>query len=180
MRTPSGPQPGPPQLKWADRRVIGTSYLGSSPAGGNITQPGGFASNPRRYLNDGNADDFDIRTPEGLAKFQTLMLQRAHAVVDNLRRLNAQGVITWDLEGEEFPQSTTYVCSPDQVALEAPEMESVITAKNSPYAGLKLDDAYFKTITGRWISRRGLYPAATVHQGRKWNSATGCSLRQCC
>ncbi len=138
----------PPQLKWADRRVIGTSYLGSSPAGGNITQPGGFASNPRRYLNDGNADDFDIRTPEGLAKFQALMLQRAHAVVDNLKRLNAQGVITWDLEGEEFPQSTTYVCSPDQVAVEAPEMESVITAKNSPYAGLKLDDAYFKTITG--------------------------------
>lgn len=136
-----------PKLRWTDRRIIGTSYLGSSPAGSNITQPGGFPNNPRRYFNNGNANDFDVRTPSGIAKFQALMLQRAHAVVDNLRRLNAQGVITWDLEGEEFPQSTTYVCSPDQVGVEAPEMESVVTDKSSPYSGMKLDDAYFKTIT---------------------------------
>ena len=137
----------PAQLNWADRRIIGTNYLASSPSGTDVTQPGGFPSNPRRYFNDGNANDFDIRTPIGLSRFQSLVLQQARGVVTNLQRLNGQGVITWDLEGEEYPQNTTYVCSPDQIGLEAPEMESLITDTASPYAGMKLDDAYFKTIT---------------------------------
>jgi hypothetical protein len=81
-----------------------------------------------------------------LSRFQSLVLQRARDVVTNLRRLHAQGSITWDLEGEEYPQATSYVCSPDQVATVAPEMESVIADRTSSYAGLKLDDAYFKTI----------------------------------
>jgi hypothetical protein len=81
-----------------------------------------------------------------LSRFQSLVLQRARDVVTNLRRLHAQGSITWDLEGEEYPQATSYVCSPDQVATVAPEMDSVITDRASPYAGAKLDDAYFKTI----------------------------------
>ena len=137
----------PPQLKWADKRIIGTNYLASSPAGGDVTQPGGFPNNPRRYFNDGNPSDFDVRTPLGLSRFQSLVLQRARDVVTNLQRLNAQGVITWDLEGEEYPQNTTYVCSPDQVAIEAPEMESVISDTSSGYSGLKLDDAFFKIIS---------------------------------
>lgn len=137
----------PAQLKWADKRVIGTSYLASSPLSGDATQPGGFPGNPRRYFNDSNTNDFDIRTPLGLSRFQNLILQRARSVVSNLQRLNAQGVITWDLEGEEYPQATSYVCSPDQVAVEAPEMESVITDTTSAYSGMKLDDAFFKTIS---------------------------------
>ena len=137
----------PAQLKWTDKRIIGTSYLASSPSGSDVTQPGGFPNNPRRYFNDSDANDFDIRTPLGLSRFQNLVLQRARDVVTNLQRLNAQGTITWDLEGEEYPQATSYVCSPDQVATEAPEMESIITDTSSSYAGTKLDDAYFKTIT---------------------------------
>ena len=136
-------QTWPMTLQWSDHRIIGTAYLASSPQG-NVNQPGGFPNNPRRYFNDSNAADFDVRTPAGLASFQTKVLQQAVNNAQNLQRLNAQGAITWDIEGEQYPQSTSYVCSPDQIAQVAPEMESVIADTASPYRGMKLDDAYFK------------------------------------
>ena len=133
----------PMQLNWTDRRPIGTAYLASSPSG-DATRPAGFPNNPRRYFNTGLASDFNVTTPDGLLKFQTRVLAQAAANVRNLRRLGAQGAITWDIEGEQFPQSTSYVCAPDQIAQIAPEMESVIQIPASPYNGSKLDDAYFK------------------------------------
>ena len=135
----------PAQLHWTDRRIIGTAYLASSPSG-NPTRPGGYANNPRRYFNDSQASDFDVTTPAGLQKFQRRVLDQAASIVQNLQRLNAQGAITWDIEGEQYPQETSYVCSPDQISAVAPEMESVVQDPTSRYAGMKLDDAYFKTI----------------------------------
>jgi len=133
----------PAQLRWADRRIIGTVYLASSPTG-NVNQPGGYPNNPRRYFNDSSASDFDVRSAAGLAQFQARVLQQAQSNVQNLQMLGAQGAITWDLEGEQYPQDTSYVCAPDQIAQVAPEMESVVSNRSSPYAGMKLDDAYFK------------------------------------
>jgi hypothetical protein len=133
----------PTQLNWPDRRIIGTAYLASSPQG-NPNYPGGYPNNPRRYFNDSNSADFDIRNSAGLAKFQARIIQQAQANVQNMQRLNAQGAITWDLEGEQYPQMTTYVCEPDQIAQIAPEMESTISDRRSPYRGMKLDDAYFQ------------------------------------
>jgi hypothetical protein len=135
----------PPVLHWPDRRIIGTAFLANSPQG-NINQPGGYPNNPRRYFNISNPADFDIATPGGLAKFQARVLSRAKETVQNLKRLKAQGVITWDIEGEQYPQPTSYVCAPDEIATVAPEMESVIADGASRYHGMKLDDAYFKTI----------------------------------
>jgi hypothetical protein len=131
------------QLHWSDRRIIGTAYLASSPQG-NPNVAGGFPNNPRRYYNDSNANDFDVRTSSGLAKFQARILSQAQKNVQNMQRLNAQGTITWDIEGEQYPQMTSYVCEPDQIAQIAPEMDSVIHISGSPYNGMKLDDAYFK------------------------------------
>lgn len=133
----------PMQLSWTDHRPIGTAYLASSP-NGDATRPGGYPNNPRRYFNSNLASDFDVTTPAGLAKFQTRILAQAAANVENLRHLGAQGAITWDIEGEQYPQSTSYVCAPDQIAQIAPEMESLIANPASPYNGMKLDDAYFK------------------------------------
>ena len=135
----------PPTLNWTDRRILGTVYLASSPQG-SPTQPGGYPNNPRRYFNDSNAADFDVTTPTGLAAFQARVLQQAANNVQNLQRLNAQGAITWDIEGEQYPQPTSYACSPDQVAALAPEMESVVNGQASAYNGMKLDDAYFRTM----------------------------------
>jgi hypothetical protein len=136
-------QTWPPKLAWSDRRIIGTVYLASSPAG-NPNEPGGYPNNPRRYFNDSNAGDFDVTTAAGLVKFQNKILQQAANNVQNLKQLNAQGAITWDIEGEQYPQSTSYVCEPDEIAQVAPEMESVISNPASAYNGMKLDDAYFK------------------------------------
>jgi hypothetical protein len=139
----------PPQLDWKDRRAIGTAYLASSPGAvnGNVNRPGGYANNPRRYFRDGDANDFDVNTASGLAKFQRKVLRQAIANVVNAQQMHAQGVVTWDIEGEEYPQPTSYVCAPDQIAKLAPEMESIVTDKSSAFAGMKLDDAYFKTMT---------------------------------
>ncbi|MCU1323883.1 MAG: hypothetical protein JWM43_3532 [Acidobacteriaceae bacterium] len=133
----------PPKINWTDRRPIGTVYLASSPTG-NVNLPGGFPNNPRRYFNDSNANDFDIRTRAGLSAFQSKIIQQALANVTNLQSMHAQGAITWDMEGQQYPQATSYVCSPDQIAQVAPEMESLVTESSSPYVGMKLDDTYFK------------------------------------
>ena len=132
----------PATLHWTDRRILGTVFLASSPQG-EKTRASGFPTNPRRYFTDSSVN---IKTPEGLRQFQLRVLKQASDVVANLKRLHAQGAITWDIEGEEYPQDTSYACSPDQIATLSPEMESTITEHSSPYIGLKLDDAYFKII----------------------------------
>jgi hypothetical protein len=128
----------PQILQWKDRRIIGTVYLASSPQG-DKQRSGGYPKNPRRYFNDPSLD-----AQGQLAAFQARVLKRADAIVDNLRRLDAQGAITWDIEGEEYPQDTSYVCAPDQIGRVSPEMESPLA--EGKYRGMKLVDAYFKTI----------------------------------
>ncbi len=135
----------PSQLDWTDRRIIGTVFLASA-AEGNSSQPVGYPNNPRRYFNESSSSDFDIRTPDGIARFQNRILQQARDTAANLQRLNAQGAITWDIEGQQYPHPTSYACSPDGVAQLAPEMESLVIDGLSPYAGMKLDDAYFRII----------------------------------
>ena len=135
----------PSQLTWRDRRIIGTAYLASS-AQGPANRPAGYPNNPRRYFNAANSSDVDIWTAAGLKQFQRKILQQANEIVRNLRRLHAQGAITWDIEGEQYPMNTSYVCSPDQIAAIAPEMESIVSDDSSPHRGMKLDDAYFRTI----------------------------------
>ena len=140
----------PPVLRWSDRRAIGTVYLASSPDGGdgNSNSPGGYPTNPRRWWNDPTVN---ITTAAGLKAFQARMLAQAEQNVTDVRNMNAQGAITWDIEGEQYPQTTSYVCSPDQIATVAPEMESVVNVAGSRYNGMKLDDAYFKIMTSAGI-----------------------------
>ena len=75
------------------------------------------------------------------------MLQQAANNVANMKMLNAQGGITWDIEGEAYPLPISYACAPDFIATLAPEMETTVQDGTSPYNGMKLDDAYFKTMT---------------------------------
>lgn len=134
----------PSQMTWTDKRIIGTAYLASSPSNSDITQPGGFPTNPRRYFNDPSVD---ITTAAGLRAFQNRMLTQAKTNVSTAQALKGQGIITWDIEGEQYPQPTSYVCSPDQIAAVSPEMESIVTDPLSQYYGQRLDDAYFKTMS---------------------------------
>ncbi len=119
----------PPQFSWTDRRPIGMLILGTSAAG--------YPTNPRGWLLD---PTIDVTTPAGLAQFQTRILQWADNSVQVLQSVNAQGMITWDIEGEQFPQPTSYVCDPTQFAMTAPEMVNVADAyfKKFRDAGLKV------------------------------------------
>lgn len=135
----------PSQVTWSDHRILGTAYLASSPANvSGKTRAGGFPTNPRRYFNDSSVD---VTTSAGLQQFQNRILAQAASNVTNTQNMNGQGVITWDVEGEQYPQDTSYVCAPDQIAAVAPEMETAVLNRQSPYFGAKLDDAYFKTMT---------------------------------
>src|SRR6266480_1788455 len=102
----------PFQLDWTDRRPIGAIFL----AGAQINS----ASNPRRW--SFNAGKIDISTEEGRRSFREALLQLADQAISVLKRTKAQGMITWDPEGEEF-LGACYYGDPSLVSRLAPEME---------------------------------------------------------
>src|SRR5882757_7946662 len=78
------------QLKWTDHRAIGNVMV----AVGAASSP----TNPRGYLWDKTADVTNLTT------FQQRMLSFADNSIQVLKNMNAQGMITWDLEGEQALQ----------------------------------------------------------------------------
>jgi hypothetical protein len=102
----------PFQINWKDRRPIGAIFL----AGPQIN----VASNPRRWVV--NFGEIDITNDKGKAAFRAALLKLADNSVQVLKDTGAQGMITWDPEGEEFPGSC-YYGDPRLVPTLAPEME---------------------------------------------------------
>jgi hypothetical protein len=102
----------PFQLNWTDRRPIGAIFL----AGAQINS----ATNPRRW--SFNAGNIDVSTEEGRKSFREALLRLADYAISALKRTNAQGMITWDPEGEEF-LGACYYGDPSLVSRLAPEME---------------------------------------------------------
>jgi len=102
----------PFQVNWKDHRPIGSMFL----AGPQIN----VGSNPRRWT--ANSGEIDITSDKGKAAFRVALLKVADTSVQALKDTGAQGMITWDPEGEEF----TYACyygDPRLVPTLAPEME---------------------------------------------------------
>ena len=121
-------------VNWTDRRPIGTIFLSTS-GNGDDHHKAGFPTNPRRYFNDASVN---VTTSGGLASFQQRVLAAADYDVSSVKGMGGQGMITWDIEGEEYPQETSYVCDPEKLSQLSPEMESLLPD------GTKLIDAYFK------------------------------------
>ncbi len=103
----------PPRLKWKDRRPVGTVFL--STTGLNLPK------NPRGWLLD---KSLDVTTKAGREEFRRRILQLADSTVAILRGMNAQGAITWDIEGQEFP-AASYAGDPRLFDRLAPEMAGV-------------------------------------------------------
>jgi hypothetical protein len=113
----------PYQLNWSDRRPIGYMVLSSTvphPANG---------KNPRGWF--GNDPTVDVTTTAGRTSLKMRILSEADDAIKRLKQMNAQGVITWDIEGQEFPHATSYVGDPTQINARASEMDPI-------------SDAYFK------------------------------------
>jgi hypothetical protein len=102
----------PFQVNWKDRRPIGAIFL----AGPQIN----VASNPRRWTM--NFGEIDITNDKGKAAFRDALLKLADISVQVLKDTGAQGMITWDPEGEEFI-GACYYGNPRLVPTLAPEME---------------------------------------------------------
>ncbi len=102
----------PFQVNWKDRRPIGAIFL----AGPQIN----VASNPRRWIV--NFGEIDVTNDKGKAAFRAALLKLADNSVQVLKDTGAQGMITWDPEGEEF-LAYSYYGDPRLVPTLAPEME---------------------------------------------------------
>jgi hypothetical protein len=102
----------PFQINWNDRRPIGAIFLASS--GINV------ATNPRRWIM--NEGKIDITTDQGKSVFRTVLLKLADNSIKVLKDSNAQGMITWDPEGQEFLGSC-YYGDPRLTPVLAPETE---------------------------------------------------------
>ena len=102
----------PFRVKWKDRRPIGMIYLASS----GIKAP----DNPRRWIM--KLGKIDVRTDQGKADFREELLALADRSVKILKATKAQGMITWDPEGQEFAESV-YYGEPRLTPVLAPEME---------------------------------------------------------
>lgn len=102
----------PFQVNWKDHRPIGAMFL----AGPQIN----VATNPRRWTM--NSGEIDITNDKGKAAFRTAVLKLADNSVQVLKDTGAQGMITWDPEGEEFI-GECYYGDPRLVPTLAPEME---------------------------------------------------------
>ena len=98
-------------FNWADRRPIAEIIMCRSASG--------WAKNPRGWLND---PTLDVTTPDGLADFRTRMFAYADRCIAVEKSVGAQGVIAWDMEGEEFPHGTSFIGDPRLVDALAPEI----------------------------------------------------------
>jgi hypothetical protein len=100
-----------PSLDWRDRRPIGALFLADH-THASETNPRGWFNEPR----------LDVHGPDGMARFRQALIGYADRSIAILRRTGAQGMIVWDLEGEEFPHKTTYIGDPRFLDRLAPEM----------------------------------------------------------
>jgi hypothetical protein len=114
---------------WPDRRPMGALFLAS---GGHTS-----LTNPRGWFFDGS---LDFTGPGGNERFRKALMDYADMSIANLKRLNAQGMIVWDMEGEQFPHKLTYIGDPRLLNLLAPEMAPVAAEffKKFTDAGLRV------------------------------------------
>jgi hypothetical protein len=102
----------PSQVDWKDHRPIGAIFL----AGPQIN----VSTNPRRWTM--KFGQIDVTNDKGKAAFRAALLKLAENSVQVLKDTGAQGMITWDPEGEEFT-GYCYYGDPRLVPTLAPEME---------------------------------------------------------
>jgi hypothetical protein len=99
--------------KWTDRRPIGNWFIAEGTKRS--------ATNPRGYLQDAS---LDARDP---AVLRRRVMSTVDGMIERMRRMRPvpQGLIIWDLEGQEFSHTFTYVGDPTRLPELAPEMDGV-------------------------------------------------------
>lgn len=101
----------PMGVRWPDRRPIGVLFPASNFHAS--------AKNPRGWFSD---PTLDATGPGGQERFRKALMDYADASIAVLKRAGAQGVIVWNVEGEEYPHKISYIGDPRFVKVLAPEM----------------------------------------------------------
>lgn len=137
---------------WKDRRPIGMIML---PSRGHISD-----GNPRGWFGD---QKLDVRTKDGMAEFNRQMLAYADQSVKELKSTGAQGMIVWNMEGEEIPQPISYIGDPRLMKKLAPEMDEIA-------------DQFFEKFTDAGLSVGCCIRPTQVYYDtakQKWDHGTG-------
>jgi len=105
----------PPNLNWPDRRPLALLMLASH---GRMTPFNPL--NPRywRFVDP----KLDITSERGRQQFKVRLFQEADKTIANSKRMNAQGVVVWDVEGQQYT-NMNYVGDPRYLP---PEMKDVV------------------------------------------------------
>ena len=139
----------PSDMNWPDRRPIGSAFLATSVAG--------YKNSPRGWFQDSS---IDVTTPSGRQAFAQELSKYIDSTIAHCRTLNAQGVIIWDVEGQEMPHATSYLADPRMLHEVAPEMDP-------------LADGMFRT-----LSRAGLRTGVTIRPTRVVRADDGHGWKQ--
>ncbi|HEX4085437.1 MAG TPA: hypothetical protein VHY22_11035 [Chthoniobacteraceae bacterium] len=105
---------------WTDRRPIAQVFFEANDTNG--------GRNPRKWFDA--SLHLDVTTAAGVKLFQKMVFDRAHSTLERMKKMNAQGVITWDIEGAQFP-AATYMGDPSKLSPDdlsqsvAPEMAAI-------------------------------------------------------
>ena len=106
----------PMKLKWDDRRPIASLFLASASANHPATNPRGW------FSNDANVN---VSSANGRASLRQRVLDFADQSIQQLKSVGAQGMITWDIEGQQYPHATSYIGDPRMTNQLAPEMDAI-------------------------------------------------------
>lgn len=140
----------PMVLKWPDRRPIASAFL-CNPATGWKTNPRGYLQNPK----------VDVTTEEGVKAFGESLMKYADGCIERMKKMDAQGIIVWDIEGQEMPHFISYIGDPRLLSKLSPEMDRFADAFMK-----KFRDAGFKT----GITLRPTQVYAVEEPGKRpWN-----------
>jgi hypothetical protein len=116
-------------VKWDDRRPIAALFLSSS----HHSLADGFSNNNVRGWFQDKKNDF---TGEGdQARFKEHLMAYADTSIGILTNMNAQGMIAWDIQGQEYPHAISYIGDPRQLP---PEMAPVIDEFFKKFTDAKL------------------------------------------
>jgi len=164
----------PFRVVWKDKRPIGGLFLASY-TGKND------ASNPRNWTILSGANN--ATSEAGKNELRKAILDYADKSIEYLKKMNAQGMITWDIEGQQYPHPFSYIGSPELTGKLAPEMDRIADEYFNKFrnAGFKTGICIRPdsvTFSGNWINHVPVKdPAATLirkiaYARKRW----GCTI----
>lgn len=160
----------PISVGWPDRRPIGALFPSDCGASCHCkTLSPADCPNPRGYnfAKAGGQDGINVTSPEGVAQFKVSLLAYVNRSVNYCVDFmgdgrggpaGCQGIMVWSLEGQQYPQTISWVGDPRELPTLAPEMDAAA-------------DDMFKLITGAGLQCGLTLRPQQWTQNEHWNAS---------